>query len=87
MIGLDTPKRMTRHCGQQHMVDQCDQTLYWNRFPDRPGVVSQEGNDGVGKDVELVLWQRLVARLGRPRGELLQFRSDVYAEPFRQRLK
>lgn len=29
MIGLDTPKRITRHCGQQHMVDQCDQTLYW----------------------------------------------------------
>ncbi|MDQ8050986.1 hypothetical protein [Luteibacter sp.] len=55
MIGLDTPKRITRHGGQQHMVDQRDQTLYWNRFPDRPSVVSQEGNDGVGKDVELFL--------------------------------
>lgn len=73
------------HQHHQHMIENTDQMLGRNRGTSRSGVMCQERNDGVSRDVYLNVGQRLyVARISRALREIVQFCSDERTEALTQ---
>lgn len=67
------------------MIENTDQMLGRNRGTSRSGVMCQERNDGVSRDVYLNVGQRLyVARISRALREIVQFCSDERTEALTQ---